>query len=99
MGYDSRTSGSILSKAVASGLASTGCNVFDGGYAPTPALQYAVKHFQMDGAIIVTASHNPPQYNGINWCPIRVWKYLSKRNARLKSSFSKKRSIEDTGRK
>jgi len=65
VGYDSRTSGAILSRAIIAGLASTGCNVLDGGCAPTPALQYAVKHFGLDGAVIVTASHNPPEYNGI----------------------------------
>lgn len=65
IGYDARTSNSILSRLVSAGLASVGVNVFDAGLAPTPALQFAVKHFKMDGAIIITASHNPPEYNGI----------------------------------
>ena len=65
VGYDARTSGSMLSKAVISGLASTGCHVFLAGMAPTPSLQFAVKNHQMDGAVIITASHNPPEYNGI----------------------------------
>ena len=65
VGYDSRTSNGIMSRAVMAGLASTGCNVLDGGQAPTPAIQYAVKHFKLGGAVIVTASHNPPEYNGI----------------------------------
>jgi phosphomannomutase/phosphoglucomutase len=65
VGYDSRTSSILLSRSLISGIASTGCNVYDVGYAPTPAIQYAVKHFEMDGCIIITASHNPPEYNGI----------------------------------
>jgi phosphomannomutase/phosphoglucomutase len=65
VGYDSRTSNEIMSRAIMAGLASTGCNVLDGGQAPTPAIQYAVKHFKLGGAVIVTASHNPPEYNGI----------------------------------
>lgn len=65
IGYDSRTSNILLSRAVASGAMCCGCDVHDTGCAPTPAIQYAVKHFGMDGAIIVTASHNPPEYNGI----------------------------------
>jgi len=65
IGYDARTSNVLLSRAVASGALSCGCNVHDVGCVPTPAIQYAVKHFGMDGAIIVTASHNPPEYNGI----------------------------------
>ena len=65
IGYDARTSGPMLAKAVTAGLTATGCNVFQAGMAPTPALQYAVKNHKLDGGIIITASHNPPEYNGI----------------------------------
>jgi phosphomannomutase/phosphoglucomutase len=65
LGYDARTSGPMLAKAVISGLTAAGCNVFFAGMAPTPALQYAVKNHKMDGGVIITASHNPPEYNGI----------------------------------
>src|ERR1700690_359222 len=65
LGYDARTSGTMLAKAVISGLTATGCNVFFAGMAPTPSLQFAVKNHKMDGGVIITASHNPPEYNGI----------------------------------
>jgi phosphomannomutase/phosphoglucomutase len=65
VGHDARTSGPMFSKAVISGLTATGCNVFFAGMAPTPALQFAVKNHCMDGGVIITASHNPPEYNGI----------------------------------
>jgi len=65
VGYDARTSGPMFAKAVTAGLISTGCNIFSAGMAPTPALQYAVKNHRMDGGVIITASHNPPEYNGI----------------------------------
>ena len=65
VGHDARTSGEMFSRAVISGLTSTGCNVFFTGMAPTPALQFAVKNHKMDGGVIITASHNPPEYNGI----------------------------------
>jgi phosphomannomutase / phosphoglucomutase len=65
VGYDARTSGPMFARAVVSGLTATGCNVFFAGMAPTPALQYAVKNHKMDGGVIITASHNPPEYNGI----------------------------------
>jgi phosphomannomutase/phosphoglucomutase len=70
VGYDARTSGPMFAKAVMSGLMATGCNVFLAGMAPTPALQFAVKNHKMDGGIIITASHNPPEYNGIKV----IWK-------------------------
>lgn len=65
VGYDARTTGPMLASAVMAGLTSTGCNVLLAGMAPTPALQYAVKKYKPKGGVIVTASHNPPEYNGI----------------------------------
>lgn len=65
VGYDARTSSPMLTRAVIAGLNATGCNVFFAGMSPTPALQFAVKNHKTDGGVIVTASHNPPQYNGI----------------------------------
>jgi phosphomannomutase/phosphoglucomutase len=65
VGHDARTSSPMLAKAVVSGLTATGCNVLFAGMAPTPALQYAVKKHGTAGGVIITASHNPPEYNGI----------------------------------
>jgi len=65
VGYDGRTSSQMFSQALVGGLISTGCTVYNVGMAPTPAVQYTVKHYGMDGGIIITASHNPPEYNGI----------------------------------
>ena len=62
---DTRTSNEMLKNAVISGLISTGCNVFDAKIAPSPALQYYVKNSDADGGVIITASHNPPEFNGI----------------------------------
>jgi phosphomannomutase/phosphoglucomutase len=65
VGYDARTSGPMLTRAIISGLNATGCTVLLAGMTPTPALQYAVKCHKADGGVIITASHNPPEYNGI----------------------------------
>ena len=70
VGHDARTSGPMFAKAVIAGLTATGCNVFFTGMAPTPALQFAVKNHCMGGGVIITASHNPPEYNGIKV----IWK-------------------------
>lgn len=65
IGNDTRTSGPMLKAAVTSGLTSVGSDVVDLGTAPSPAIQFYVKERAVDGGIIVTASHNPPEYNGI----------------------------------
>jgi phosphomannomutase/phosphoglucomutase len=65
VGCDGRTSSQMFFQALVGGLLSTGCTVYNVGVAPTPTVQYAVKHYKMDGGIIITASHNPPEYNGI----------------------------------
>ena len=65
VGYDGRESSQIISKVVCSALNYAGldCNV--AGLVPTPCLEYAVKTLGYSGGIMITASHNPPQYNGI----------------------------------
>ena len=62
---DPRVSGDMLEGAVVSGLLSTGVNVVDIGMLPTPALQYYVKHHDLSAGVMITASHNPPRFNGI----------------------------------
>ncbi|MEN6396894.1 MAG: phosphoglucosamine mutase [Methanoregula sp.] len=64
VGRDTRTSGETLGKALRAGLLATGCDVYDCGILPTPALQYLVRD-GYDGGAMITASHNPPEYNGV----------------------------------
>jgi phosphomannomutase/phosphoglucomutase len=65
IGTDARTSNEMLKLACASGLMATGCNVIDCGLVPTPTLQFAVKTGRVAGGVVITASHNPPEFNGI----------------------------------
>jgi len=65
LGYDGRLSAPFFKSIVAGALLSAGCEVYEAGMVPTPALQYGVKHFRMDGGVMITASHNPPEYIGI----------------------------------
>lgn len=65
IGTDARLSNHMLKFAVTAGFLSTGCDIVDIGLVPTPTLQYIVKEKQFDAGIIITASHNPPQFNGI----------------------------------
>ncbi len=66
VGGDPRTSTSMIKHAVISGLLSSGCDVVDLGVLPTPTVQFAVRNYY-DGGVMITASHNPPKYNGIKF--------------------------------
>ncbi|HID26312.1 MAG TPA: phosphoglucosamine mutase [Methanosarcinales archaeon] len=65
IGRDTRVSGDMLKSASIAGLLSTGCEVIDLGIAPTPTIQYYVKNHNVSAGIVITASHNPSEYNGI----------------------------------
>jgi phosphomannomutase/phosphoglucomutase len=65
VGHDVRISSPTLSRAVLSGVMACGSEAQEGGLAPTPAHQFAVRTLGYGAGIIVTASHNPPQYNGM----------------------------------
>ncbi len=65
VGRDGRTSSPALQKVAMGGLASVGCKVYDIGEAPTPMIDFVTMNWKVTGGIAVTASHNPPEYNGI----------------------------------
>jgi len=65
LGYDGRSSSFAISKIVTSVLMSMGINVYNMGLTPTPCLQFTVKNLNFCGGIMITASHNPPEYNGL----------------------------------
>jgi len=65
VGQDGRLSSPAIVNAAISGLMSSGRDVAEAGLVPTPALQYAVKTMGFKGGVMVTASHNPAQYNGL----------------------------------
>ena len=67
VGGDLRLSTPALKAAFLRGLTDSGAAVTDIGAIPTPALYYALKHMDVDGGATVTASHNPPRYNGIKF--------------------------------
>jgi phosphomannomutase/phosphoglucomutase len=65
VGHDGRKSSPVLSKLVRATLNSAGLDTANAGLVPTPCLQYAAKRLGYSGGVMITASHNPPQYNGI----------------------------------
>lgn len=68
VGRDCRLSSDAYAEQVIQGLLSTGCDVLDIGVCPTPLLYFSIQHFSMEGGLMVTASHNPPEYNGFKLC-------------------------------
>ena len=64
VGYDMRTSSPTLTEALIKGLTDQGVNVVDIGLVATPTFYFGVGHYGYDGGVMVSASHNPAEYNG-----------------------------------
>lgn len=64
VGRDCRQTSEKFSELFIQGILSTGCDVIDIGTCPTPVLYFSIQHLNLDGGAMVTASHNPPEYNG-----------------------------------
>src|SRR3954471_22987557 len=65
IGRDARTSGPMFARAAVAGLNSVGCDVIDVGLVATPTVQLAVEHHHAAGGIMLTASHNPIEWNAL----------------------------------
>ena len=65
VGTDTRKSADMLTAALASGFCSVGCDVALAGIVPTPAVAFLVKEYSFDAGVMISASHNPYEYNGI----------------------------------
>ncbi len=68
VGRDCRLTSDLYSDKVIEGLLSTGCDVIDIGICPTPVLYFSIQHYNQEGGVMVTASHNPGEYNGFKLC-------------------------------
>ncbi|MGQ9732581.1 MAG: phosphoglucosamine mutase [Candidatus Zipacnadales bacterium] len=67
VGRDTRQTGQMVRSAVVGGLLASGCYVIDLGVIPVPTVLIAVKQLQADGAVAITASHNPAQWNALKF--------------------------------
>ncbi|MGB9722039.1 MAG: phosphoglucosamine mutase [bacterium] len=67
VGYDARKSHSQIGGGIIDGFNMMGCNVIDLGIVPTPTVVFMVRKLKADGGTVATASHNPPEWNGIKF--------------------------------
>lgn len=67
VGKDTRISGDLLEAALIAGMCSQGADVLKVGIMPTPAIAYLTRHFNADAGVVISASHNPFEYNGIKF--------------------------------
>ncbi len=97
VGRDMRLSSDVLWKSLSQGIIESGCDVIDLGLCSTDGSYFAVGRFGYDSGIMITASHNPPQYNGMKMCtkeavPLSGEVGLDKiKNLVLKDNFQKKK--------
>ena len=64
IGRDCRQTSGTYAQLFIKGINAAGCDVVDIGTCPTPVLYFSIQHLELDGGAMVTASHNPPEYNG-----------------------------------
>jgi len=108
VGNDVRLSSPSLKEQLINGLASTGCDVIDIALVTTPMIIFSTKHLKCDGGLMVTASHNPKEFNGfkfndVNGIPISFESGLNKiqeifnleKFSKEKGSVVKKNIVED----
>lgn len=67
VGKDTRVSGDMLESSLIAGLMSTGCDIIQVGVMPTPAIAYLTKKYGADCGVVISASHNPVEFNGIKF--------------------------------
>ena len=85
VGMDTRKSGRMLGAALSAGICSVGGDVLDVGILPTPALAYLVRLYDADAAVMISASHNPMEYNGIKWFDGKGFKLSDETEDRIES--------------
>lgn len=85
VGHDTRTSSIMLKHSLLSGLLAGGCNALDLGLIPMPVLSHFCNHSKVDAGVMITASHNPPEDNGLKCLTSDGMEYVPGEEAALES--------------
>ena len=93
IGYDTRTTNQMLDQAICAGLLESGVNVIKIGMVPTPLVGYATEKLGADAGIMLTASHNPSQYNGIKLWNKNGMAYTSSQEREIEEIYAAKSYI------
>jgi phosphoglucosamine mutase len=93
LGYDTRTTNQMLDQAICAGLLESGVNVIKIGMVPTPLVGYATEKLNADAGIMLTASHNPSQYNGIKLWNRNGMAYTSSQEREIEEIYANKSYI------
>ncbi len=88
IGMDTRKSGPMLGAALSAGICSVGGDVLDVGVLPSPAMAYLVRLYEADAAVMISASHNPMEFNGIKWFDKNGFKLSDEMEDRIESIIS-----------
>jgi len=94
IGHDARTSSPLLKNIIISALVSSGVNVTDLKMVPTPVLAFATRKHGFDVGVMITASHNPPEYNGIKLYNNEGVAFSKEEEKRIEGIFSSKKFIK-----
>ena len=90
LGYDTRTTNKMLDQAICAGLLESGVDVIKIGMVPTPLVGYATEKLGADAGVMLTASHNPSQYNGIKLWNRNAMAYTSAQEAEIEEIYANK---------
>ena len=85
VGRDTRISGDMLEAALVAGICSVGARAMVLGVVPTPAIAYLTRYYNADAGVMISASHNPVEYNGIKFFDGRGYKLPDALEDRIES--------------
>ncbi|MGN0771923.1 MAG: phosphoglucosamine mutase [Christensenellales bacterium] len=94
VGRDTRYSGTMLSLAIASGVMQGGGEVIDVGIMPTAGIAYLTRIYRADYGVVISASHNPPEYNGIKIFDGKGYKLSEDEESKVEQAMASSKSVD-----